>query len=115
MALAYYMNEHIPRPITVALRLLEIEVLTTQEDQRAGDSDAELFDRAAELGRVMVSFDADMVRQAIKFQRANTPFPGLVFGHPTQHSIGDCIRDLEIAAKASTPGDLANNFIYLPL
>ena len=115
MTLAVYMNEHIPRPVTTGLRLRDVDVLTAQEDERTGADDATLFARAAELGRVMVSFDADMARAASEQQRKGQPFAGLVFAHPARISVGDCIRDLEIVAKAGEPGDLAGLVIFLPL
>ena len=115
MALAYYMNKHIPRPITIGFRLLDVDVLTTQEDQRTGTADEDLFDCASELARVMVSFDADMVRHAARRQREGIAFPSLVFCHLTQQSVGDCIRDLEVTAKTSESEDLANAIIFLPL
>ena len=115
MTLRFYMDEHIPRPVSVGLRLREVDILTTQDDDRAGVDDGTLFDRAAGLGRVMVSFDADMAREATRRQREGRSFAGLVFAHPTQMTFGDCIRDLEIIAKTGEPSDLAEHIIHLPL
>jgi hypothetical protein len=115
MSLACYMNEHVPRPITVGLRLRTVDVLTAQEDEHRQADDAVLLDRAAELGRVMFSFDADMLREATRRQREGGSFAGLVFVHPTRISVGECIRDLEIIARAGEPKDLANQVVYLPL
>ncbi len=55
MPLALYMNEHVPRAITVGLRVRGVDVLTVQEDDRRGTDDADLLDRAVELNRVMFS------------------------------------------------------------
>jgi len=115
MPLAFYMNEHVPKPITVGLRLRTVDVLTAQEDGHKATDDAVLLDRAGELGRVMFSFDADMLREATRRQREGGSFAGLVFAHPTRISVGECIRDLEIIAKAGEPEDLANEIVYLPL
>lgn len=115
MTLAFYMDEHVPRPITVGLRLRGVDVLTAQEDGHRETDDAALLDRAAELGRVMFSFDADMLREATRRQREEGSFAGLVFAHPTRISMGECIRDLEIMAKAGEPTDLTNQIVYLPL
>lgn len=35
MALQFYMNEHVPKPITTGLRIRAVDVLTAQEDSRA--------------------------------------------------------------------------------
>lgn len=115
MSLAFYMDEHIPYPITIGLRIRSVDVLTTQEDGRKNVDDALLLDRATELNRVMVSFDADMLREATHRQESGIPFSGVIFAHPTQISIGECIRDIEIIAKAGEPNDLANRIEYLPL
>ncbi len=115
MPLALYMNEHVPNPITVGLRVRLVDVLTAQEDGRRNTADVVLLDRAKSLGRVMVSFDADMLREGTRRQHTAESFPGLMFVHPTRISIGECIRDLEIVAKASEPADLENQIIYLPL
>ncbi len=115
MLLALYMNEHVPNPITVGLRIRMVDVLTAQEDGWRNTEDVVLLDRAKAPGRIMVSFDADMLREGTRRQHAAEPFSGLMFAHPTRISVGECIRDLEIVAKAGVPADLANQIIYLPL
>jgi hypothetical protein len=115
MSLAFYMDEHVPKPITVSLRARGADVLTAQEDEHRETDDAILLDRATELGRVMISFDADMLRETARRQQEGGSFAGLVFAHPTRISIGECIRDLEIIAKAGEPADLADQIVYLPL
>jgi hypothetical protein len=54
MLVKFYMDEHVPRPITLGLRVRGVDVLTTQEDARAGTPDNKLLDRANELMRAMV-------------------------------------------------------------
>lgn len=115
MSLAFYMDEHVPNPIMVGLRLRDVDVLTAQEDGRRETDDAVLLDRATDLGRVMFSFDADMLREATRRQKDGDSFAGLVFAHPTQIGVGECIRDLEIIAKAGEPADATEWIIYLPL
>ena len=39
MTLALYMDEHVPRSITTALRLRQIDVITVQEDGLTGSRD----------------------------------------------------------------------------
>jgi hypothetical protein len=115
MSLAFYMDEHVPRPITIGLRIRQVDVLTAQEDDHRETDDDILIDRAGELGRVMFSFDADMLREATRRQEAGESFSGVIFAHPTQISVGECIRDLEIMAEAGEPEDLQNRVFYLPL
>ncbi len=115
MSLAFYMDEHVPKPITLALRIRGVDVLTTQEDDRRGTEDAILLDRATQVGRVMFSFDADMLRHTTSRLKRGIDFAGLVFAHPARISVGQCVRDIEMIAKAGEPKDLANQIVYLPL
>jgi predicted nuclease of predicted toxin-antitoxin system len=58
------MDEHIHRAITIGLRLRGIDVLTVQEDGRAGVSDPLVLDRATELNRVLFTQDDDFLIEA---------------------------------------------------
>jgi hypothetical protein len=115
MSLAFYLDENMPRVIAVGLRLRGVNVLTAQEDNRRKTDDAILLERASTLGRVMVSFDADMLAISVSHQRENIPFSGVIYAHPTRISVGDLLRELEIIAEAGGPEDLANTILYLPL
>jgi hypothetical protein len=115
MAVALYMDAHIPRAITVGLRLRGIDVLTAQEDNAANLSDSELLERTRTLQRVLFTFDDDLVAIATQRQRRGIPFAGVVYAHPLHSSIGNCIHDLEIIAKVAELEDLANRVEFLPL
>jgi|SRR5690606_25464533 len=115
MSLAFYMDEHVPQMITFGLRIREVDVLTAQEDDHRAVADSSLIDRAGSLGRVMFSYDADMLREATRRQQVGEVFSGVIFAHPTRLSVGECIRDLELLAKAGEPEDLRNQVLYLPL
>lgn len=115
MAIALYMNAHIPRAITVGLRLRGIDVLTAQEDDATNLSDPEVLDRARTLQRVVFTFDDDLLAIATQRQRQGVPFAGVIYVHPLHSSIGTCIHDLEIIAKAAELEDLANRTEFLPL
>ena len=115
MPLHYYMDEHIPQPITNGLRVRDLDVLTAQEDNHRNTDDDILIARATELSRIMVSFDEDMLRHATQRQQDIVHFSGVIFAHPTQISIGECVRDLETIAKAGSPEDLSDQIVYLPL
>ncbi len=115
MTIALYMDEHIHASITVGLRLRDVNVLTVQEDQRSGIADTRLLDRATELRRVVFSQDQDFLIEAQHRQSEGIPFAGVIYAHQRVVTIGDCVRDLEIIAKASDPEDLANLVQFLPL
>ena len=115
MSLAIYMDEHVHIAITIGLRSRDVDVLTVQQDDRVGMADTILLDRALELGRVMFSQDRDFLIEAQRRQAEGINFAGVIFARQSRISIGDCIRDLEIIAKAGNPEDLANQVQYLPL
>ena len=68
MAVALYMDAHIPRSITLGLRLRGLDVVTAQEDKAATSPDPELLDRATALDRILFSFDDDLLAEAARRQ-----------------------------------------------
>jgi hypothetical protein len=114
MPLALYMDHHVPRAITLGLRLRGVEVLTAYEDGASELEDENLLDRAGEVGRVLFTRDDDLLAEATKRQRAGVPFGGIVYAHQLRVSIGRCVEDLELIAKAGEPADVMNQVIFLP-
>ena len=53
MTVALYIDEHVPRAISVGLRLRGVDVLTAQEDGLRNTPDVVLLDRATAIGRVI--------------------------------------------------------------
>ena len=115
MPVAPYMNAHIPRAITLGLRLRDVDVVTAQKDDGAALPDPELLDGATALGRALFSFDDDLLIEAARRQREGVRFAGVLYAHPLRVSIGACVRDLEMIAKAVEACDLANQVVFLPL
>jgi predicted nuclease of predicted toxin-antitoxin system len=115
MPIALYMDQHVPRAITMGLRLRGIDVLTAYEDGASELDDSALLDRASELGRVLFTRDDDLLTEATMRQRATTPFIGVIYAHQLRVSIARCIQDLEIISKAGEIEDLENGVIFLPL
>ncbi len=115
MAIAIYMDHHVPRAITVGLRLRGVDVLTAYEDGTSQLDDPALLDRASELRRVLFTRDDDLLVEATKRQKEGTPFYGIIYAHQLRVSIGACIEDLEIIAKVGEAEDLMNGVKFLPL
>lgn len=109
------MDVHVPAAITRALVLRDVDVLTSQLDGTIELSDSDLLDRETELGRVLVSQDEDLLAEATHPQRTDRKFGGVIYAHQLGVTIGQCVKDLEIIAKAGMPEDLANRVEYLPL
>lgn len=98
MSIALYMDENVPRQITVGLRLRTVDVITIQEDQRTGLPDPQVLDRATELQQVLFSRDDDLLAIAHQRQQTGKLFYGVIYSHPQGSSIGDCVHDLELIA-----------------
>lgn len=115
MALSFYMGHHVPRAITLGLRLRDVNVLTVAEDDANEKEDWELLDRSTTLGRIMFTRDKDFLIEGASRQRAGKFFRGIVYAHQIHVSIGRCVQDLEILAKAGTENEFDNQVIHLPL
>ncbi len=115
MPLSLYMDHHVPKAITNGLRLREVDVLTAHEDERDEAEDPDLPDRSTELKRVLFTQDEDLIHEAVRRQHAGIFFYGVIYGHQLQVSIGNCVHDLELIAKAGEPDDILNRIEFLPL
>jgi predicted nuclease of predicted toxin-antitoxin system len=109
------MDVHVPRAVTMALRLRTVDVLTAQEDGTAEMDDEILLDRATELGRVLVSQDADLLREGAKRLGERKSFSGIIYAHQLRITIGQMVEDLELIATATSPKEWRERIEYLPL
>jgi len=115
MALAYYMDVHVPAAITQGLRRRGIEVITSQEDGTREVSDEELLTRATELQRVLVSQDEDLLVVTAQWQNVGRIFAGLIFMPQEGGSIGRYVDDLELIGVCCTESEMQMRVYYLPL
>jgi predicted nuclease of predicted toxin-antitoxin system len=110
-----YMDEHVPRAITIGLRLRGVDVLTVQEDNNSGKSDPELLERAVYLKRAIFTNDDDLLVEAANRQREGHDFCGVIYAHHLRVSICTCINDLELLAKSGKIEEIINRVIFVPL
>ena len=110
-----YMDEHLPSAITVGLKSRGIDVLTALEDGHTGDPDADLLRRATALGRVVVTFDVDFLREASILANAHENFAGVIYMNPNTITLGQILFDLETICIAGTAEEIANTVLRLPL
>ena len=114
MSVKLYMDVHIPRAITSQLRLRGMDVLTAQEDGTAEFEDADLLDRATQLGRVLYSQDEDLLAEASLRQKQNRPFNGVIYAHQLKMTIGQAVNDLLLISEVGEPVDF-ENLVRAPL
>lgn len=115
MPLKLYMDQNVPRAITIGLRLRGVDVITASEDGSSLLNDPDLLDRCGELGRVLFTQDDDLLVEAARRQREGVFFSGVIYAHQLGISVGACIRDLEVIAEAGELEDLSDRVEYLPL
>lgn len=115
MALAYYMDHNVPSSIANGLRVRGVDVVTAFEDDAHKLDDASLLDRASALQRVVFTRDKDFLIETARRQQAGIPFYGVIYAHQLRVSIGTCVEQLEIIAKAGELDDVQNGVLYLPL
>lgn len=115
MTVAFYMDEHVHRAITNGLKLRNIDVLTVQEDGHGGVDDEIILRRSSTLNRVVFTQDDDFLFIANQLQQQGIFFTGVIYAHQRKITIGDCVHDLEILAKAADPEDFVSLVQYLPL
>lgn len=114
MAVPLYMDVHVPRAITEQLRSRGVDVLTAIEDGQSTTEDDSLLEHASNLGRLIFTQDIRLKALAETWQADGRQFAGLVFGHQMHGSIGQYVKDLELIADASDPGEWRNVIDHLP-
>lgn len=115
MSIALYFDVHVDHAIVAQLRLRQVDTITAQEDGSNRLGDEALLERASRLGLPIVTNDIRFLAKAENWQRIGRPFCGLIFAHLMQVSIGQCVRDLELIAKATDPQDWNGAILRLPL
>ena len=115
MTISFYMDVNVPFGITDQLHLRGVDVLTAQEDGARELPDADLLDRASELGRIFFTQDMGLLSEASSRQRKGGNFVGIVYAHQIAVTISRCVEDLELIAKAGRPAEWVNRVEYLPL
>ncbi len=109
------MDVHIPRAISTGLRLRNIDVLTSQEDNTTMLDDYSLLKRASFLRRILVTFDDDFLGIASKLQKTGEDFNGIVYCHLLSITIGECIKDLELISQIYNSMEMINRVEFLPI
>lgn len=115
MSVGLYMDVHVPGPITRALLLRGVDVITAQSDDQSETDDPKLLDRATELSRVLVTNDRDFLAIGPEWQHAGKLFAGVLFADQLSITYSRMISDLELIGLLGSPEEFANRVTYLPL
>lgn len=112
--LPLYTDEAIDGALVRGLRRLGWDVVRAIDVHPAGTSDEAHFESAAEMNRVLVTNDQDMLPIAARWQRRGKEFAGLIFWLPSKFQrIGDVLRRSAAAAAEAESNPLRNRVKYL--
>jgi hypothetical protein len=105
----YFMDQHVPRPVSQGLRRHGIDVLTAQEAGRCGLLDPDQLAFATAAGRVLVTFDADF----LALHRAGVPHGGIAWCPEQKYGMGQLIQALLLVHGVLDRDAMRNHVEYL--
>jgi len=114
MSLELMTDVHVPLAIVRGLRRRGVDVLTAQEDGASTLSDADLLDRALELGRILFTQDEDFLAEIPSRQKQGSNYATVVYGHQFT-PIGCCVNDLELILRSLLPNEKTGCLLRVPL
>lgn len=93
----------------------ELDIVRVQDVGLSGADDPTILERAAEMGRVLLTHDVSTItRYAYERAERGRPMPG-VFAAARSAPIASVLQDLLLLAECSHPGEWENQVRYLPL
>lgn len=109
-ALRFYPDENVPITIAGQLKSRGIDAITARDlGHLGGDTDAAHLQRAAEMGRVLCTFDPDFVQLTVEgFSHA-----GIILGQPEKHWIGDWVKGLTLYHAIYDGDEMLNRVEHL--
>ena len=105
-----YADENIERSIIEGLRRRKVEVISALELGYLSKPDDFHIKKASEIKAVILTHDVDFLRIA---SNPKINHSGIIFSHPKNVSIGQCIRGVELIAKVLTFNDMKNHIEFL--
>jgi len=107
--LRFYLDENVPIAVADQLRWRGIEAVTVRDLGYLGDSDINHLQRAAAMGYVLCTHDADFIEMA----SVGMEHAGIVFGQQHKHGIGQWVRFLELLTAVADGEDMRNRVEYV--
>ncbi len=105
----FYLDENMPVAVAPQLVRLGIEALTVRDLRLRGDSDRNHLQRAAAMGYVVCTHDADFVR----FATSGFEHAGIIFGQQHKHGVSTWVKFLELVYEVYTLEEMHNRVEYV--
>lgn len=104
-----YFDENVEVEVAEQIKLRGIDAVTVRDLNLLGDTDMNHLQHAAEMGRVLCTYDMDYLR----LDSQGVSHGGIIFAKEHVTSLGDWIRGLELICGVYTPDDFRNHVEYL--
>lgn len=98
----FYLDENVPVAIATQLQRRGVDAVTVRDLGFLGDADTTHLARAARLGYVLCTNDADYIDLAA----TGIEHAGVVFGQQHKHGVGESVRFLELLASVLEPDEM---------
>jgi len=108
-----YCDENIESAIVDGLRRRGIEVISARDTGDLGKSDGYHLKRASELEAVILTHDVDFLKIAHQWRHEGKGHKGILYAHPLDLSLGECIRRVELVAQVLTEEEMENSIEFL--
>ena len=105
----FYLDENVPVAIATQLHRRGVDVVTVRDLGFLGDTDTTHLARAARVGYVLCTNDADYIDLAA----TGIEHAGIVFGQQHKHGVGEWVRFLELLASVLEPDEMRNCVEYV--
>ena len=105
----FHLDENCPHAIAEGLRRRGIDVTTTPDVDLVSASDEEQTAYALAEGRVIFTFDKDLLR----INASGVPHAGIVYCRQGKRGIGGIIQGLSEVWEVMEPEEMQNWLVYL--
>ena len=105
----FYFDQHVPAAVPRALHRRGVDVLTTQQTSRCGESDTVELEFATAQARIMVTFDDDFLRLAA----SGIHHYGIAFCSVKRYTISELIYSLLILHSVLAPDDMIDHVEFI--
>ncbi|MBI5367750.1 MAG: DUF5615 family PIN-like protein [Planctomycetes bacterium] len=105
----FYLDEHVPAPVTEGLKRRGVDILTTQVAGNCGVLDPEQLAFARTQGRVLVTSDTDFLVLA----SSGIDHAGIVFCAATKYTVGQALHALLLVHDVLAPEAMRNHVEFL--
>ena len=78
-----------------------------------GKSDEYHLECASELGAVILTHDVDFLKIAHQWHQEGKEHKGILYAHPLDLSLGECIRRVELVTQALAEEEMGNHIEFL--